>query len=78
MNQKVSEIKEKALKLIEEAKDKNALEDVRVNDTTNVVDILSELMDIIEYLDVNGFIEDTEVKSIPILGVFFDKTKKLT
>ena len=30
MNQKVSEIKEKALKLIEEAKDKNALEDVRV------------------------------------------------
>ena len=30
MNQKVSEIKDKALKLIEEAKDKNALEDVRV------------------------------------------------
>ncbi|MGM9977533.1 MAG: toxic anion resistance protein [Clostridium sp.] len=54
------------------------LEDVRVNDTTNVVDILSELMDIIEYLDVNGFIEDTEVKSIPILGMFFDKTKKFT
>ena len=42
MNQKVSEIKDKALKLIEEAKDKNALEDVRVKFRGSLERVINE------------------------------------
>ena len=52
------------------------LEDVRAKDTDYVGDILSDLMVKVKDTDVNGFIQESPLENIPIIGKLVDKTKR--
>lgn len=52
------------------------LEDVRAKDTDYVGDILSNLMVKVKNTDVNGFIQESPLENIPVIGKLVDKTKR--